>query len=138
MSGEPVNFYEDEAGTATVEDGSIAKLVPAGWREAIGAIRDGLIDTEPSAYDNAGYRAFASTVLDAVEDALTEFAGCAVIISHDRFFLDRLCTHMLAFEGDAHVEWFEGNFEDYEEDKKRRLGPDAVEPKRIKYKKFAR
>ena len=76
--------------------------------------------------------------LRALEDALTEFAGCAVIISHDRFFLDRLCTHMLAFEGDAHVEWFEGNFEDYEEDKKRRLGPDAVEPKRIKYKKFAR
>ena len=76
--------------------------------------------------------------LRALEDALSEFAGCAVIISHDRFFLDRLCTHMLAFEGDAHVEWFEGNFEDYEEDKKRRLGPDAVEPKRIKYKKFAR
>jgi ATP-binding cassette ChvD family protein len=76
--------------------------------------------------------------LRALEDALTDFAGCAVIISHDRFFLDRLCTHMLAFEGDAHVEWFEGNFEDYEEDKKRRLGPDAVEPKRIKYKKFAR
>ncbi|NIZ11739.1 energy-dependent translational throttle protein EttA [Pseudooceanicola sp. HF7] len=76
--------------------------------------------------------------LRALEDALTEFAGCAVVISHDRFFLDRICTHMLAFEGDAHVEWFEGNFEDYEEDKKRRLGPDALEPKRIKYKKFAR
>ena len=76
--------------------------------------------------------------LRALEDALTDFAGCAVIISHDRFFLDRLCTHILAFEGEAHVEWFEGNFEDYEEDKKRRLGPDAVEPKRIKYKKFAR
>ena len=67
-----------------------------------------------------------------------DFAGCAVVISHDRFFLDRICTHMLAFEGDAHVEWFEGNFEDYEADKIRRLGPDAVEPKRIKYKKFAR
>ena len=65
-------------------------------------------------------------------------AGCAVVISHDRFFLDRICTHMLAFEGDAHVEWFEGNFEDYEADKIRRLGPDAVEPKRIKYKKVAR
>ncbi len=76
--------------------------------------------------------------LRALEDALTEFAGCAVIISHDRFFLDRLCTHMLAFEGDSHVEWFEGNFEDYEEDKIRRLGPDAVEPKRMKYKKFTR
>ncbi len=76
--------------------------------------------------------------LRALEDALEDFAGCAVIISHDRFFLDRLCTHILAFEGEAHVEWFEGNFEDYEEDKKRRLGPDAVEPKRIKYKKFAR
>ncbi|EAQ01741.1 ABC transporter, ATP-binding protein [Pseudooceanicola batsensis HTCC2597] len=76
--------------------------------------------------------------LRALEDALTEFAGCAVVISHDRFFLDRICTHMLAFEGDAHVEWFEGNFEDYEEDKKRRLGPDALEPKRLKYKKFTR
>ena len=76
--------------------------------------------------------------LRALEDALTDFAGCAVVISHDRFFLDRICTHMLAFEGDAHVEWFEGNFEDYEADKIRRLGPDAVEPKRIKYKKFAR
>jgi len=76
--------------------------------------------------------------LRALEDALEDFAGCAVVISHDRFFLDRLCTHILAFEGEAHVEWFEGNFEAYEEDKKRRLGPDAVEPKRIKYKKFAR
>jgi ATP-binding cassette ChvD family protein len=76
--------------------------------------------------------------LSALEDALDDFAGCAVIISHDRFFLDRLCTHILAFEGEAHVEWFEGNFEAYEEDKKRRLGADAVEPKRIKYKKFTR
>ncbi len=76
--------------------------------------------------------------LRALEDALVDFAGCAVVISHDRFFLDRICTHILAFEGDAHVEWFEGNFEDYEEDKKRRLGADALEPKRIKYKKFAR
>ncbi|MGR3320369.1 MAG: energy-dependent translational throttle protein EttA [Pseudooceanicola sp.] len=76
--------------------------------------------------------------LRALEDALTDFAGCAVVISHDRFFLDRICTHMLAFEGEAHVEWFEGNFEDYEEDKKRRLGPDALEPKRVKYKKFTR
>ncbi|MEM9049354.1 MAG: energy-dependent translational throttle protein EttA [Pseudomonadota bacterium] len=76
--------------------------------------------------------------LRALEDALEDFAGCAVVISHDRFFLDRLCTHILAFEGDAHVEWFEGNFEAYEEDKIRRLGPDSVEPKRIKYKKFAR
>ncbi|KMW59297.1 ABC transporter, ATP-binding protein [Candidatus Rhodobacter oscarellae] len=76
--------------------------------------------------------------LRALEDALVDFAGCAVVISHDRFFLDRICTHILAFEGEAHVEWFEGNFEDYEEDKKRRLGPDAVEPKRIKYKKFTR
>ena len=76
--------------------------------------------------------------LRALEDALVDFAGCAVVISHDRFFLDRICTHILAFEGDAHVEWFEGNFEDYEEDKKRRLGPDALEPKRLKYKKFTR
>ncbi|MEX0305906.1 MAG: energy-dependent translational throttle protein EttA, partial [Ruegeria sp.] len=76
--------------------------------------------------------------LRALEDALVDFAGCAVVISHDRFFLDRICTHILAFEGNAHVEWFEGNFEDYEEDKKRRLGPDALEPKRLKHKKFAR
>jgi energy-dependent translational throttle protein EttA len=76
--------------------------------------------------------------LRALEDALESFAGCAVVISHDRFFLDRICTHMLAFEGDSHVEWFEGNFEDYEEDKVRRLGADALEPKRVKYKKFTR
>ena len=76
--------------------------------------------------------------LRALEDALVDFAGCAVVISHDRFFLDRICTHILSFEGDAHVEWFEGNFEDYEEDKKRCLGPDALEPKRIKHKKFSR
>ncbi len=76
--------------------------------------------------------------LRALEDALTEFAGCAVIISHDRFFLDRIATHMLAFEGDSHVEWFEGNFQDYEEDKKRRLGIDSVIPHRLKYKKFSR
>ncbi len=76
--------------------------------------------------------------LRALEDAIENFAGCAVIISHDRFFLDRLCTHILAFEGEAHVEWFEGNFEAYEEDKARRLGPDALEPTRVKYKKFTR
>ncbi len=76
--------------------------------------------------------------LRALEDALESFAGCAVVISHDRFFLDRICTHMLAFEGESHVEWFEGNFEDYEADKLRRLGADALEPKRVKYKKFAR
>ena len=76
--------------------------------------------------------------LRALEDALVDFAGCAVVISHDRFFLDRICTHILAFEGDAHVEWFEGGFTDYEEDKKRRLGADALEPKRVKFKKFAR
>ena len=76
--------------------------------------------------------------LRALEDALVDFAGCAVVISHDRFFLDRICTHILAFEGEAHVEWFEGNFEDYEEDKKRRLGAAALEPTRVKFKKFAR
>ena len=76
--------------------------------------------------------------LRALEEALQDFAGCAVIISHDRFFLDRIATHMLAFEGDSHVEWFEGNFADYEEDKKRRLGIDSVIPHRLKYKKFAR
>ena len=76
--------------------------------------------------------------LQALEAAIENFAGCAVIISHDRFFLDRLCTHILAFEGDAHVEWFEGNFQAYEEDKIRRLGPDSVNPKRVKHKKFTR
>ena len=76
--------------------------------------------------------------LSSLEAALEDFPGCAVIISHDRFFLDRIATHILSFEGDSHVEWFEGNFEDYETDKKARLGEDAVVPKRIKYKKFAR
>ena len=76
--------------------------------------------------------------LRALEEALEDFAGCAVIISHDRFFLDRIATHMLAFEGESHVEWFEGNFADYEEDKKRRLGIDSTIPTRIKYKKFSR
>ncbi len=76
--------------------------------------------------------------LGALEAALEDFPGCAVVISHDRFFLDRLATHILAFEGDSHVEWFEGNFEDYEEDKKRRLGEASVEPHRIKFKRFER
>ncbi len=76
--------------------------------------------------------------LRALEEALEDYAGCAVVISHDRFFLDRIATHMLAFEGDSHVEWFEGNFADYEEDKKRRLGVDSTIPKRLQYKKFSR
>ncbi|WP_395697075.1 energy-dependent translational throttle protein EttA [Methylocella sp.] len=76
--------------------------------------------------------------LRALEDALTDFAGCAVIISHDRFFLDRIATHILAYEGDSHVEWFEGNFQDYEEDKKRRLGQESLIPHRMKYKRFSR
>src|ERR1700691_1855948 len=76
--------------------------------------------------------------LRALEEALEDFAGCAVIISHDRWFLDRIATHMLAFEGDSHVEWFEGNFQDYEKDKMRRLGTDTIIPHRIKYKKFSR
>jgi ATP-binding cassette ChvD family protein len=76
--------------------------------------------------------------LAALEDALENFAGCAVIISHDRMFLDRLATHILAFEGDSHVEWFEGNFEDYEKDKIRRLGPESVNPKRVTYKRLTR
>ncbi len=76
--------------------------------------------------------------LRALEEALEDFAGCAVIISHDRWFLDRIATHMLAFEGDSHVEWFEGNFKDYEQDKMRRLGTDSTIPHRIKYKKFTR
>ncbi|WP_282800057.1 energy-dependent translational throttle protein EttA [Bombella apis] len=76
--------------------------------------------------------------LRALEDALESFAGCAVVISHDRWFLDRLATHILAFEGDSHVEWFEGNFQQYEEDKRRRLGPDSTEPSRIRYRPIAR
>jgi len=76
--------------------------------------------------------------LRALEEALEDFAGCAVIISHDRWFLDRIATHILAFEGESHVEWFEGNFQDYEKDKMRRLGTDTVIPHRIKYKKFSR
>jgi ATP-binding cassette ChvD family protein len=76
--------------------------------------------------------------LRALENGLEDFAGCAMIISHDRWFLDRIATHMLAFEGDSHVEWFEGNYQDYEADRKRRLGIDADTPHRIKYKRFAR
>ena len=76
--------------------------------------------------------------LQALEEALEDFAGCAVVISHDRWFLDRLATHILSFEGDSHVEWFEGNFEAYEDDKKRRLGADSLIPKRLKFQKFAR
>jgi ATPase subunit of ABC transporter with duplicated ATPase domains len=76
--------------------------------------------------------------LRALEEGLEDFAGCAIIISHDRWFLDRIATHILAFEGDSHVEWFEGNYADYEEDRKRRLGADAEVPKRIKYKQFSR
>ena len=76
--------------------------------------------------------------LRALEEALLEFAGCAVVISHDRWFLDRIATHIMAFEGDSHVEWFEGNYEAYEADKKRRLGADADRPTRIKYKPIAR
>ena len=74
--------------------------------------------------------------LRALEEAMVSFAGCALVISHDRFFLDRIATHILAFEGESHVEWFEGNFEDYEADRKRRLGDDADQPHRIRYKKL--
>jgi len=76
--------------------------------------------------------------LRALEDALVDFAGCAVVVSHDRWFLDRIATHILAFEGDSHVEWFEGNYADYEEDRKRRLGNEEIVPHRIKYKRFSR
>jgi ATPase subunit of ABC transporter with duplicated ATPase domains len=74
----------------------------------------------------------------ALEDALEDFAGCAMIISHDRWFLDRMATHILAFEGDSHVEWFEGNFQDYQKDRIRRYGEEAVQPHRIKYKRLER
>ncbi|MDP3457990.1 MAG: ATP-binding cassette domain-containing protein, partial [Hyphomonas sp.] len=76
--------------------------------------------------------------LQALEEGLDNFPGCVVVISHDRWFLDRMATHILAFEGDSHVEWFEGDFSSYLEDKKRRLGEDAANPKRLKFKKFAR
>ena len=74
--------------------------------------------------------------LRALEEALLEFPGCAVVISHDRWFLDRIATHMLAFEGDSKVTWFEGNYSEYEQDLKRRIGDDALNPKRVKYKKI--
>ena len=74
--------------------------------------------------------------LRALEDALVDFPGCAVVISHDRWFLDRIATHILAFEGESHVEWFEGNYEDYEADRKKRLGADADQPTRIKYRRI--
>ena len=74
--------------------------------------------------------------LRALEEALLEFPGCAVVISHDRWFLDRIATHILAFEGDSHVEWFEGNYQDYEKDYKRRKGADADQPHRIKYRRI--
>ena len=76
--------------------------------------------------------------LRALEEALEEFAGCAVVVSHDRWFLDRIATHILAFEGDSHVEWFEGNYEAYEADRKRRLGAEADRPTRIKYRPISR
>jgi ATPase subunit of ABC transporter with duplicated ATPase domains len=76
--------------------------------------------------------------LRSLEEALLDFAGCAVVISHDRWFLDRIATHILAFEGDSHVEWFEGNYEQYEADRKRRLGAAADQPQRIKYRPLTR
>jgi ATPase subunit of ABC transporter with duplicated ATPase domains len=76
--------------------------------------------------------------LRALEDALLQFAGCVVVISHDRWFLDRIATHVLAFEGDSHVEWFAGNYRDYEVDRKRRLGDEADRPTRIKYRRLTR
>jgi ATPase subunit of ABC transporter with duplicated ATPase domains len=76
--------------------------------------------------------------LRALEEALLQFAGCAIVVSHDRWFLDRVATHILAFEGDSHVEWFEGNYQDYEEDRHRRLGGEADQPHRIKYKPLQR
>ena len=76
--------------------------------------------------------------LRALEEALENYAGCAVVISHDRWFLDRIATHILAFEGDSHVEWFEGNYSDYEKDRKKRLGADADHPQRIKYRHLTR
>ena len=75
--------------------------------------------------------------LRALEDAVLEFAGCVIVVSHDRFFMDRLCTHILSFEGESNMTFFEGNFNDYEEDKKRRLGEAAIVPQRVKYRKFS-
>ena len=76
--------------------------------------------------------------LRSLEEAILVFSGCVVVISHDRWFLNKLATHILAFEGESHVEWFEGNYQDYEEDKKQRLGEDSLNPKRIKYKPITR
>jgi len=76
--------------------------------------------------------------LRSLEEAILAFSGCVVVISHDRWFLNKLATHILAFEGESHVEWFEGNYQDYEDDRKRRLGEDSLNPKRIKYKPISR
>ena len=76
--------------------------------------------------------------LRALEDALVDFAGCAVVVSHDRWFLDRIATHIIAFEGDSHVEWFEGNYAEYEADRRRRLGSEADRPHRIRFRKLTR
>ena len=76
--------------------------------------------------------------LRALENAILDYAGCVVVISHDRWFLDRIYTHVLAFEGDSQVVWFEGNYQEYEEDRKRRLGYDAIQPRRLKYRKLMR
>ena len=100
---------------------AVRETWPAGL--AVGVILPNSVDVE---------------TLAALEDAIENFAGCAVVISHDRFFLDRLATHILAFEGNSHVEWFEGNFAMYEEDKRRRLGDAADRPTRLAYKKLTR
>ena len=101
------------------------------WRSCSRAARNLLLLDEPT-------NDLDVDTLRALEDALLDFAGCAVVISHDRWFLDRIATHILAFEGDSQVVWFEGNYQDYEADRKRRLGADADQPHRIKYRKLTR
>ena len=123
----PGNPLKPGPGMATLA----ARVASARWQARRAPIRVTAIEGE------LGTR-YTIDTLRALEEALEDFAGCAVIISHDRWFLDRLATHMLAFEGDSHVEWFEGNFADYEADKIRRLGADAVNPKRATYKPLTR
>ena len=144
--GIPVTEVSDHTGFPEMMDGRVKTLHPKIHGGILG--RRGTDDAVMS--ENAidgidlvvvNLYPFESTVANpdcSLEDAIENFAGCAVVISHDRFFLDRLATHILAFEGNSHVEWFEGNFEAYEEDKRRRLGDAADRPTRLAYKKLTR
>ena len=121
--------------------GSEAVLVSLGLQIDVSysqrVVQDSLTSSFDTALRDAGLDLDVET-LRALEDALLEFAGCVMVISHDRWFLDRIATHILAFEGDSHVEFFPGNYQEYEADKKKRLGEEAAKPKRIRYKPITR